>query len=109
PRSPRSDGSRRPSSGPAIPAHRPVSAWQRFPQACSASSAYRSSLMPNDILQVGPLQRGRINGEEEEPGIIPEPDEAMSLVGPKPTCNSCRQMSAYRGKADSGADIAECL
>ena len=23
--------------------------------------------------------------------------------------NSCRQMSAYRGKADSGADIAECL
>ena len=36
--------------------------------------------------------------EEEEPGIVREPDEAMSLVGPKPTCNSCWQMSAYRGK-----------
>jgi putative ABC transport system substrate-binding protein len=38
----------------------PVSAWRQSPQACISSSAYRPSLMPKEITQVGPLQRGRI-------------------------------------------------
>jgi hypothetical protein len=61
PRSRRSNASHRPCSPLARPAHRPASAWQQSLQACIVSSAYRSSLMPKDILQVGPLQRGRIS------------------------------------------------
>jgi hypothetical protein len=42
----------------ASPGRRPAATSRRSPQACTSSSAYRSSLMPNDILQVGPLLWG---------------------------------------------------
>src|SRR5208283_2406280 len=58
-RSRRSGGPRRRCSGPATPAHQPAAASQRSLQACTSSSALQSSFMSKDILQVGPLFRGR--------------------------------------------------
>src|SRR5215213_6544651 len=60
PRSHRSDGSPLPCSVLAKPAHQPAEASLQSPQACIASVALQSSLMPKDIPQGGPLQRWRI-------------------------------------------------
>ena len=62
PRSRRSRGWRPQCSGPARPGHQPAVTSRRSLQAYTSSSAYRSSLMPKDILQVGPLLWGSITG-----------------------------------------------
>src|ERR1039457_478499 len=49
-------------SCPAISRHRLVVASRRSLQACASSSASRSSFMSKDIVQVGPLFRGRTRG-----------------------------------------------
>ena len=41
-------------------AQRPAATSRQSPQECTSSSAYRSSLMPKDKLQVGPLLWGSI-------------------------------------------------
>jgi hypothetical protein len=59
-RSPRSGGSRPPSTGLVRPQHQPAAASRRSLQACSASLPFAVLLDVKDIPQVGPLQWGRI-------------------------------------------------
>lgn len=56
-----------PCSGSARPAHRLALVWRRSPQACTSSSAYRSSLIPKDITQVGQFQQSSLRGGKRHP------------------------------------------
>src|SRR5918993_3168746 len=86
PRPRRSDESPPQCSVPATSAHPPAEASLRSPQACIASWPLQSSSIPKDILQGGPLQRGRITNNtasvSRDQAPFTSASQLLSSLGP---------------------------